>query len=295
MKTTPTTLRHTLLLGLACFAASAVHAHVTLPPGGATAGTVYPAAFRVGHACRDAAATTAITVRVPPGFTPLDAPARPGWTISVTPTEVSWTASSPQAALPAKERTSFVVRGRLAATPATLWFKVLQVCDTGRADWAEVPAREGDKPEFPAARLDVLPAGVAPVDVRDAWARSTVEGQRSTGVYARLTAGAGARLVGASSPWAETVEVHEMKMVGDVMRMRALDAGLDLPPGESVDLQPGGFHVMVTGLRRALPEGTALPLTLRFVDRDGRPGELSVQVPVRAAGPGTAAEHRHGH
>jgi periplasmic copper chaperone A len=288
------TLRPSLSIGLACFAAAAAHAHVTLPPGGATAGTVYPAAFRVGHACKDAAATTAIKVRVPAGFTPLDAPARPGWAISVTPTEVSWTASTPQAALPAKERTSFVVRGQLAATPATLWFKVLQVCDNGSADWAEVPAREGDKPEFPAARLDVLPPGVAPVDVRDAWARSTVEGQRSTGVYARLSAPAGARFVGASSPWAETVEVHEMKMVGDVMRMRALDAGLELPPGESVELQPGGYHVMVMGLKRVLPAGSALPITLRFVDRDGRAGELSVQVPARAAGPAAGAEHKHG-
>lgn len=287
-------LRHPLALALGLAGAAAGHAHVTLPPGGATAGTVYPAAFRVGHACKDATATTAVKVRVPAGFVPTDAPAKPGWTIAVAPNEVTWTATGPQAALPAKERTSFVVRGRLADTPSTLWFKVLQVCDNGSADWAEVPAREGDKPEFPAVRLDVLPAGVAPVDVRDAWARSTVEGQRSTGVYARLTAGAGARLVGASSPWAETVEVHEMKMVGDVMRMRALDSGLDLPPGEAVELQPGGYHVMVTGLKRVLPPGTALPVTLRFVDRDGRAGELSLQVPARAAALAAGAEHQHG-
>lgn len=288
------TLRSLFVLATAWAATSASHAHVTLPPGGATAGTVYPAAFRVGHACQDTTATTAVKVRVPAGFVPLDAPPKPGWTITVAPDEVTWTATGPQAALPDKERTSFVVNGKLATPPSTLWFKVLQVCDKGSTDWAQVPAREGDKPEFPAARLDVLPAGVAPVDVHDAWARSTVEGQRSTGVFARLTAGAGARLVGASSPWAESVEVHEMSMVGDVMRMRALDAGLDLPPGEAVELKPGGYHVMVLGLKRVLVPGSALPLTLRFVDRDGRAGELSLQVPVRAgaAQPATAG-HRH--
>lgn len=273
-------------------AVGGAHAHVTLPPGGVTAGSVYPAAFRVGHACKDASSTTAIKVRVPEGFVPLQAPPRPGWTISVTPTDVSWTAATPAAALPANERTSFVVRGRLTEKPGTLWFKVLQVCDKGSADWAEVP-RDGSKPEFPAARLDVLPLGVAPVDVRDAWARVAVPGQATSGVFAKLTAPAGSRLVGGSTPVAAGVEIHEMKLDGDVMRMRMLDAGLELPPAETVELKPGGYHLMLTGLRQPLPVGSTVPLTLRFVDRDGRTGELEAQVPVVAAPTLGSTEHRH--
>lgn len=275
------------------FAAAAAQAHVTLPPGGATAGTVYPAAFRVGHACPDATATTALKVRLPAGFTLVEAQPRPGWTLAVDATEVSWTATTPQAALQAKERTQFIVRGRLPAQPGTLWFKVLQVCDKGQADWSQQPAHETDKVEFPAARLDVLPAGVAPVDVRDAWARPTVPGQTSTGLYAKLVSGPGLTLVGGTSPLAAAVEVHEMKMEGDVMRMRALDRGLALPPGESVELKPGSCHVMVTGLKQPLAVGASLPVTLKFVDGDGRAVERSLAVPVVAAPAGAAAEHKH--
>jgi len=273
-------------------AVGSARAHVTLPPGGATAGSVYVAAFRVGHACKDAAATTALKVRVPDGFVPLEAPPRPGWTISVTSTEVSWTAATPAAALQANERTSFVVRGRLADKPGTLWFKVLQVCDKGSADWAEVP-REGSKPAFPAARLEVLPLGVAPVDVRDAWARIAVPGQSSSGVFARLTAPSGSRLVGGSTPVAADVEIHEIKLDGDVMRMRRLDSGLELPTSETVELKPGGYHLMLTGLRQALPVGSTVPLRLRFVDRDGRAGDVDIQVPVVTAPVSAAREHRH--
>jgi periplasmic copper chaperone A len=274
-------------------ASAAAHAHVTLPPGGATAGTLYPAAFRVGHACADATATTAIKVRVPAGFTIVEAAPRPGWSLAVEGGEVAWMASSPQAALPAKERTQFVVRGRLTGQPGPLWFKVLQVCDKGQADWAQVPATDADKPEFPAARLDVLPPGAAPVDVREAWARPTVAGQTSTGVFAKFISGPGLTLVGGASPLAASVKVHEMKLEGDVMRMRALDRGLTLPPGEAVELKPGGYHLMVTGLKQPLAVGGGLPVTLKFVDAEGRSAERSLVVPVVSAPAGQDGGHRH--
>jgi copper(I)-binding protein len=272
------TPRFTVLL-LACLGGAA-GAHVTLPPGGATAGTVYPAAFRVGHACDGAAATTALEVRLPEGFVPVDAPSRPGWTVRIAPGLVRWTADSAATALPASQKTRFVVRGRLPAQPGTLWFKALQVCDSGRADWATVPAGPDDKPAFPAARLDVLAPGVAPVAVSDAWIRPSVPGQRSTGAYARFTAGAGARLVGGEAIGVGSVEVHEMRLDGNVMRMRELAEGLELPPGDPVQLEPGGRHLMLSGLDRPLLAGTRVPLRLRFVDAEGRRSELQVEVPV---------------
>jgi copper(I)-binding protein len=279
---------------LAALSLSAAQAHVTLPPGGATAGSAYTATFRVGHACEGASTTTAMRVQLPDGFTLIEAQPRTGWQLEAKGREVTWTAGSAQAALPASEKTSFNLRGRVTDKPGPLWFKVLQTCDKGSADWAEVPSADGAKPAFPAARLDVLPAGVAPVDVRDAWARPTVAGQRSTGVYARFTTGVGARLLGGSSPLADAVEVHEMAMEGDVMRMRALERGLELPPGQSVELRPGGLHLMLTGLKQPLPAGSTLPLKLRFVDKDGREGTLELQVPVAAADPAAAAGgHKH--
>ena len=131
----------------------------------------------------------------------------------------------------------------------------------------------------------------APVDIRQPWARATVPGQSATGVFARVTAREAARLTGGSSPVASVVEIHEMKMDGNVMRMRALEAGLALPAGRAVDLKPGGYHVMLMGLKQALPEGSTVPLTLTFTDAQGRASEVRLQVPVRSL---QASGHSHG-
>lgn len=285
---------------LAAASAATVHAHVVLPPGGAAAGSTYAAAFRVGHACPGAQATTALAIRLPAGFTFVSAQPRQGWTLATAKGEVRWTATAAQFALPGSQPDSFVVTGKLTGKPGTLWFKAEQTCDVGRADWSAIPASaSAPAPEFPAPHLDVLAPGVAAVDVRGAWARPTVQGQTSSGVFARLTAPAGARLVGVSTPVATDAAVHEMKMDGDVMRMRELPDGLDLPPGQPVDLGPGGYHVMLTGLKQPLAVGTTIPVTFDFIDRDGRKGALSVQVPVAQAAAAPAAEggmaHMHAH
>jgi copper(I)-binding protein len=281
----------------AAAAPAAASAHVTLPPGGASAGDSYSAAFRVGHACSGAHSTTGITVRVPEGFSVQKAEPRPGWTLTTAPGSVSWRADSARSALPAAERAEFVVQGTLTAKPGTLWFKVLQSCDVGSADWAEVPAAATDKPAYPAVRLDVLPPGVAAVEVRDPWVRFAVKGQSGTGAFMTLTAPSGARLTGASTPVAGRAEVHEMKMEGDVMRMRPVAGGLELPPRQAVELKSGGYHLMLTELKKALVAGETVPLTLEFVDRVGRTGVLRLDVPVRAAAAGegdaASAPHRH--
>lgn len=139
--------RTTLKTAAACVllaGTTAACAHVTLPRGGATVGSDYNAAFRVGHACEGAKVTTGLAVRLPKGFLLSDAQARKGWKLDVQKNagdgEVRWTAESPQTALPANERAEFVLRGKVPGTPGPLWFKVLQTCDVGSVDWAEVPA-----------------------------------------------------------------------------------------------------------------------------------------------------------
>jgi copper(I)-binding protein len=267
--------------------ATASFSHVTLPPGGATVGSDYNAAFRVGHACKDAKATTGITVRLPKGFAFTDAQARNGWKLE-TPKgttrerEVRWTAESPEAALPGGERAEFVVRGKLPTTPGPLWFKVLQTCDTGSADWAEVPASGTSTAGLakPAARLDVVAAGVATVDLRDAWVRPTVPGQSGTGAFMKLTSPTGARLVSVSTPVAGVAEVHEMKMDGDTMKMRAVKGGLELPAGQTVELKPSGDHVMMMDLKAPIPKGTSVPMTLTFEDAKGARTTLETTLAV---------------
>ena len=138
-------------------------------------------------------------------------------------------------------------------------------------------------------------AQTAPVTVDGAWARASVQGQKGTGAFMRLTAKDGARLVRAESPVAGITEVHEMKMEGDVMKMRALPA-LELPAGKTVELKPGGLHVMLLDLKAPLMKDTSVPITLVFQDAKGVESKLDLTVPVAAAAPGgTGAHHGHKH
>jgi len=127
------------------------------------------------------------------------------------------------------------------------------------------------------------------IDIKDAWIRSSVHGQMATGAFMKITAQDSAQLVAAASPVAGVVEVHEMKMDGDVMRMRAVPA-LALPAGKTVELKPGGYHIMMMDLKTALKSDTVVPLTLTFKDAKGVERTMVLQVPVQAMAPGAAAQ-----
>lgn len=140
----------------------------------------------------------------------------------------------------------------------------------------------------------------APVAVDGAWARASVQGQKATGAFMRLTAPEATRLVRVESPVAGVSEVHEMKMEGDVMKMRALP-GLDLPAGKAVELKPGGYHVMLMDLKAPLAKGASVSLTLVFQDAKGVESQQQVQLPVATQAPGaqggpaahTEPAHKH--
>lgn len=129
------------------------------------------------------------------------------------------------------------------------------------------------------------------IEVQDAWVRATVTGQRATGAFMKITAKDGAKLIGSTTPAAGVTEVHEMKMDGGVMRMRAVEGGLDLPAGKSVALKPGGFHLMMMDLKGVVAVGGSVPLTLTFKDAKGVQSKLELKVPVRTKAP--AGEHMH--
>ena len=138
------------------------------------------------------------------------------------------------------------------------------------------------------AAAAALPAFAQTVDVKDAWVRVSVPGQKATGAFMKITARDGARLVAASSPVAGVAEVHEMKMDGNVMKMRAVEGGLELPAGKTVELKPGGFHVMLMDLKAALPKDSTVPLTLVFKDAKGVESKVELKLPVA-----TAPAHSH--
>jgi hypothetical protein len=123
----------------------------------------------------------------------------------------------------------------------------------------------------------------AQIAVSDAWVRGTVAGQMSTGAFMRLSSPADTTLVGVASPAAKVVELHEMKMDGGMMKMSAVGR-LPLPAGKSVELKPGGYHIMLMDLVQPLKEGDVVPVTLTFEDRAGVKQTIAVKAPVRSLG-----------
>lgn len=126
----------------------------------------------------------------------------------------------------------------------------------------------------------------AQVTVKDAWVRGTVPLQKASGAFMQLSADKDVRLVAAASPVAKVVEIHEMVMDNDVMKMREI-AGLDLVPGRILALKPGGFHVMLIDLKAQLKGGDVVPITLTFEDRKTKARfTQEVNAPVTALGGG---------
>ena len=122
---------------------------------------------------------------------------------------------------------------------------------------------------------------VGDIDIGHPYTRPTREGQQVGGGYLKLAnKGAADRLVSAASPAAESVEIHSMSMEGDVMKMRQVEA-IELPSGATVKLQPGGYHLMLMGLKAPLTAGDRISLTLKFE----KAGEVVVTVNVEVPKP----------
>ena len=136
----------------------------------------------------------------------------------------------------------------------------------------------------------------AQVTAKEAWVRATVAQQKATGMFVQLQSVQDARLVGAQSPVASVVEVHEMAMDGGVMKMRAVKA-LDLPAGKTVELKPGGYHVMLMDLKGQIKDGDTVPVTLTVEAKDGKRQNIEVKASARSMGQPAMqhgqGEHKH--
>jgi copper(I)-binding protein len=143
-----------------------------------------------------------------------------------------------------------------------------------------------------ASTVTAAAAQSAPVTAEGAWARASVQGQTATGAFLRLTARERLSLVGVSTPVAGVAEVHEMKLEGNVMRMRPI-ASLELPAGQPVELKPGGHHLMLMDLKAPLKPDTRVPVTLTFRNAKGEASRLELSVPVLTRAPDGSAPHKH--
>ncbi len=133
------------------------------------------------------------------------------------------------------------------------------------------------------------------VTVKDAWVRATVPQQTATGAFMQLTAPVDSKLIEAKSPVAGIVEIHEMKMENNVMKMRAVD-GLALPAGKAVELKPGGYHVMLMDLKGQVKTGDTVPLTLVFEGKDKKRETVEVKASAKSlTGSAPRSEAQQGH
>jgi periplasmic copper chaperone A len=134
------------------------------------------------------------------------------------------------------------------------------------------------------------------LEIKHPWSRATPKGATVAGGYMSIvnTGSAPDRLIGGSVEGAGKFEVHEMSMDGGVMKMRPLTKGLEIKPGQTVELKPGSYHVMFVGLKQPFEQGKRVKGTLEFETA----GKVNVEYTVEAIGAspqGGRSGGHHGH
>ncbi|MDT1063004.1 copper chaperone PCu(A)C [Paracoccus sp. CPCC 101403] len=304
-----------------------VLAHAGLEKTEAPAGSTYKAVIKIGHGCDGKPTKTLrvkipdgfydAKPMPKPGWqlkTVTGDYARPfdnhGTEMRKGVREIVWSGSE----LPDEWYDEFVFRGTVGpelVAGSTIYFPTIQECGSAREAWIDVTGSEEAKNPAPAlmvteakggghghhaAAAETVPVAAAGHDVQlgdlsitQPYSRATAPKAPVGGGYLTVTNAGQSddRLVSATSPLAGKVEIHEMTMDGDVMRMRPLTDGLPLPAGASVEMKPGGTHLMLMELKQPLAEGDSVPVTLTFE----KAGTVELQLPV---GPMNAKGDGHG-
>jgi copper(I)-binding protein len=130
------------------------------------------------------------------------------------------------------------------------------------------------------------------IEIGHPWSRATPPTAQAAGGFLAITNKGTTpdRLIAVRSAASDKVEIHEMKMDGNVMRMRELEKGLEIPPGGTVELKPGGFHIMFMGLKAPFATDARVPVTLVFE----KAGSIDIALTVQAMGappPGHKMQH----
>lgn len=124
-------------------------------------------------------------------------------------------------------------------------------------------------------------AALAQVTVSDPWVRATVPVQKATGAFMTLTPERDGRLIEARSPVAGAVEIHEMVMQGDVMKMRALPTGLSMTKGKAVVFKSGSYHFMLLDLKQQMKAGDTVPIQLIIENNEGKRTTVEIKALVK--------------
>jgi len=306
----------------------AAHAHVTLEKKDAKLGAGYKAVFSVPHGCKGAA-TTEVRIDIPEGVIGVKPMPKPGWKLSLEKgpyarsyafhhgesksegvRSVTWSGGELADDYFDQFVLSTFIAGELEAG-AKLSFPVTQKCAGAEMRWNEVAA-EGQDPhalEYPAPQL-LLVAGdehhhghgdhvghtgstsAHGITLTSPWTRAVANAGGVGAGYGTIANGQEKAdvLLGGSSDAAERVELHETSINAEgVASMKKVD-NAEIAPGKSIELKPGGMHLMFIGLKAPLKEGETLKAKLKFKNA----GDVDVEFPVKAAG-GSASEGHHGH
>ena len=309
---------------LFCMPSVSAQAHATFERAEASPGVPYKGVLRVPHGC-NGEATHTVRLKLPDEIVSVKPMPKAGWTLTTSRApyaqayeehgrkmtegvrEIVWSGGT----LQSDHYDEFVFMGRIAPhakAPATIFAPVVQECANGQQRWDQVPAEgqsaRGLNAPAPAIRLvAAAQPTAAPVSrvytlgslkIERPWTRATPRSAPVAGGYLKITNnGAVAdRLVGGSFDLAARVEVHEMSDVGGMMRMRELPLGLEIAPGASVELRPGGYHLMFMDLKQGIVAGQNVKGALVF-EKAGRIEVEFDAAPLGASAP--AAEHQHGH
>lgn len=320
-----TTFRIAALAASSLMLLSPAFAHATLTPAEGTNGATVKVAIAIPHGC-DGAPTDTVTVRLPEGFVSAKPMVKAGWTVEIVKgdyqksyevhgkpvtsgaLQVTWAGG----AVPDDQFDEFVIQGSLQGFDAetSLPFAVTQKCGTALVVWDQIaaPGENAHALEHPAPTLAVTlaaasgehdhgamnmapaPVTLGDLEISNGFSRATLPNAPVGGGYITITnKGAEAdRLVSVASSVAGVVQIHQMKMDGDVMKMNELPDGVEIPAGGTVALEPGGLHIMFMKLTGPLVEGTKIPVTLTFEKAGSVDVELSVGGP---AAKGAAEDH----
>ncbi len=287
-------------------------AHVSLSEQQARPGTPYSAHFKVGHGC-DGSPTTALVISIPDGVTGITPQEKSGWKmqtmrVGAKVTGVTFSGGKLAGDMPDE----FVIAMMLPDKLGPLAFPVMQTCEKGSENWAELPAEDGHKLSAPAPVLTLtktpvnngggmdmagmnmkgmdmkgmnMPgammgsAGPAPlgVTVKEAWIRAL---PGTSGGYFTLHNGGSKQVVltDASSPGCGMLMLHKSEDKGGMSSMSHVSE-VPVAAGADVEFTPGGLHLMCMDTKPAITPGATVPVTLIF--KDG--GQLTTQFPVRNA------------
>lgn len=308
--------------------ATSAFAHASFSVGEAPADSYYTGELRIPHGC-DGKPTNTVSVKIPEGFINAKPKVKPGWKVEIIKgdyqktyelhgkpvsagaLEIRWTGGE----ILDDMFDGFEITGKIAGIEAgqSLPFVTTQTCGTdGSVTWGDIP-KDGQSAhdlEHPAPAISIVAAKeghahdhagmaagtpgeatIGAVTMSDAFLKGMLPGQAVGGGFVTIANGADAddRLVSAASPAADHVEIHEMKMENDVMKMRPLKDGVVVPAGGRVALEPGGLHMMFMGVKTPFRAGDTIPVTLTFE----KAGSVEVQFPVVDPAKVKAGAHNH--